>query len=93
MWRRGRGRGRRLAEAGGALLLTGPADLLRPAAPPPPPIPGLTPREGQIAAPVAEGPTTPAIAARLRLSPRTLDTHPSHIYRKTNVTSRAAQTS
>ncbi|MFE3631599.1 helix-turn-helix transcriptional regulator [Streptomyces goshikiensis] len=85
MWRRGR----RLAESGGALLLTGLADLLLPP-PPPPRVPGLTPREHEIATLVAEGLTTPAIAARLYLSPRTVDTHLSHIFRKTGVTTRSA---
>ncbi|MFD4134388.1 AAA family ATPase [Streptomyces goshikiensis] len=85
MWRRGR----RLAETGGALLLTGLADLLLPPAPPPR-LPGLTPREHEIAALIAEGLTTPAIAARLYLSPRTVDTHLSHIFRKTGVTTRSA---
>ncbi|MEV7728443.1 AAA family ATPase [Streptomyces sp. NPDC087917] len=93
-------RGRALAEAGGALLLTGLADQLGPPAPtapqtpapPPPPaaIPGLTPREREIAALVAEGLTTPSIAARLYVSPRTVDTHLAHIYRKTGITTRAA---
>ncbi|EDX26970.1 response regulator transcription factor, partial [Streptomyces sp. Mg1] len=53
-------------------------------------VPGLTPREHEIAALVAEGLTTPAIAARLYLSPRTVDTHLSHIFRKTGVTTRSA---
>ncbi|KIF02068.1 hypothetical protein PL81_32030, partial [Streptomyces sp. RSD-27] len=82
-------RGRRLAETGGARLLTGLADLFPPA-PAHPPLPHLTPREREIAALVTEGLTTPAIAARLYLSPRTVDTHLSHIFRKTGVTTRAA---
>lgn len=91
-------RGRRLAETGGARLLTGLADLFPPLPPTgtpapaitPGPLPHLTPRERQIAGLVAEGLTTPAIAARLYLSPRTVDTHLSHIYRKTGVTTRSA---
>ncbi|MEW1634965.1 AAA family ATPase [Streptomyces sp. NPDC093801] len=85
-------RGRRLAETGGARLLTGLADLFPPTPPAPtrPLLPHLTPREREIAALVTEGLTTPAIAARLYLSPRTVDTHLSHIFRKTGVTSRAA---
>ncbi|MFJ3881766.1 ATP-binding protein [Streptomyces sp. NPDC090077] len=82
-------RGRRLAEAGGSRLLTGLADLFPPD-PARPPLPHLTPREREIAELVAEGLTTPAIAARLYLSPRTVDTHLSHIYRKTGITTRAA---
>ncbi|MFF3501658.1 AAA family ATPase [Streptomyces sp. NPDC003247] len=57
----------------------------------PDPVPAsLTPREREIAALVAAGLTTPAIAARLFLSPRTVESHLSRIYRKTGVTTRAA---
>lgn len=99
-------RARQLAETGGALQLTGLADALRPAVydtpaaddgpaaaspyPSPSPSLSLSPREREIAALIAEGLTTPTIAARLYLSPRTVESHLSRIYRKTGVTSRAA---
>jgi DNA-binding CsgD family transcriptional regulator len=50
----------------------------------------LTTRERQVAGLVAEGLSSPAIAAELYLSPRTIETHIARIYRKTGVSSRAA---
>ncbi|WP_055550246.1 helix-turn-helix transcriptional regulator [Streptomyces kanamyceticus] len=50
----------------------------------------LTPRESEISALVAEGLTNQAVAARLCLSTRTVESHVARVYRKTGVTSRAA---
>ncbi|MFG2838103.1 AAA family ATPase [Streptomyces zaomyceticus] len=88
-WRRGR----RLAVEGGARLLVDVADRSRPA--PPDGVPGgrlavLTPREREISVLVAEGLTNQAVADRLCLSPRTVESHVARVYRKTGVETRAA---
>jgi DNA-binding CsgD family transcriptional regulator len=48
----------------------------------------LTPTELDVVRLVAEGLTTKAVAAKLFVSPRTVDTHLSHVYAKLGVTSR-----
>ncbi|GHG09056.1 hypothetical protein GCM10018791_22690 [Streptomyces zaomyceticus] len=88
-WRRGR----RLAVEGGARLLVDVADRTRPATPDG--VPGgrlavLTPREREISVLVAEGLTNQAVADRLCLSPRTVESHVARVYRKTGVETRAA---
>jgi DNA-binding CsgD family transcriptional regulator len=50
---------------------------------------GLTPREAQVLLLVANGLPGKHIAARLALSPQTVNTHLRSIYRKANVTGRA----
>ncbi|MFC8225938.1 AAA family ATPase [Streptomyces sp. NPDC057287] len=87
--------GHRLATAGGAHLLAGLAAMARQPAPPAPDavpqrLASLTAREREVAELVAEGLTNQAIAKRLYLSPRTVETHLSRVYRKTDVASRAA---
>ncbi|MFI6416001.1 AAA family ATPase [Streptomyces sp. NPDC050842] len=89
LWRRGR----RLAADGGALMLVDLADRTRPA-PPDGGAPGgrlavLTPREREISVLVAEGLTNQAVADRLCLSPRTVESHVARVYRKTGVETRA----
>jgi DNA-binding NarL/FixJ family response regulator len=91
MWRRGA----RLASEGGARLLAGLAEHLRPAifSGPPEPIgelARLTKRERQVAVLVAQGLTSRAIASRFQLSSRTVETHIARIYQKTGASSRAA---
>jgi DNA-binding NarL/FixJ family response regulator len=49
----------------------------------------LTPQERQVVALVAEGVTNREAAAALFVSPKTIETHPSHIYRKLGLRSRA----
>ncbi|MEV1054982.1 AAA family ATPase [Streptomyces sp. NPDC049887] len=88
-------RAQRIAAAGDCRMLTGLAELVRPAVAeatdaPERRLAELTAREREIADLVAEGLTSPAIADRLCLSRRTVETHISRIYRKTGVSSRAA---
>jgi DNA-binding CsgD family transcriptional regulator len=51
---------------------------------------GLTPRELQVALVLAEGATTREAAAQLFLSPKTVDYHLRHVYRKLGICDRAA---
>ncbi|WP_329223497.1 AAA family ATPase [Streptomyces sp. NBC_01485] len=90
MWERAR----RLADDGGARLLSDLAALVRPqaeeASRAPTELDQLTTREREIAELVAEGLSNQAIATKLYLSRRTVETHLSAIYRKTSVPSRSA---
>lgn len=53
------------------------------------PLSALTPRELQIAVPLAEGSTTRDVAARLFMSPKTVEYHLRHVYTKLDISSRA----
>ncbi|MEV8628731.1 AAA family ATPase [Streptomyces sp. NPDC051079] len=53
------------------------------------PLATLTPREREISVLVAEGLTNQAVADRLCLSPRTVESHVARVYRKTGVMTRA----
>ncbi len=91
MWKQGH----RLATGGGAGLLVGLAEMTRPSAPrtpstTPPWLASFTAREREIAGLVAEGLTNQAIAGRLYLSPRTVETHLSRVFRKAEVATRSA---
>ncbi|MFF3375146.1 AAA family ATPase [Streptomyces sp. NPDC002680] len=96
-------RGRRLAETGGSGMLVGLADANRPPghgseAPYDSPerarltqrLATLTARELEIAELVAQGLTSQAIADRLYVSRRTVETHVSRTFRKTGVSTRTA---
>lgn len=50
---------------------------------------GLSRREAQVAVLVSEGCTNQQIAARLQVSPKTVETHLSRIFKKLGITSRA----
>jgi DNA-binding CsgD family transcriptional regulator len=51
---------------------------------------GLSSREAEVLASAATGATNPAIAALLRISPRTVQTHLERVYRKLGVQTRTA---
>ena len=64
-----------------------PADAPSPAAAPLPD--GLTPREAEVLALIAEGLSNPEIATRLVVSEATVKTHVNHLFMKTGVRDRA----
>jgi DNA-binding CsgD family transcriptional regulator len=90
MWRRAHG----IAVEGGARLLSDLAELIRPqvegSARVPEELAQLTVREREIAELVAEGLSNQAIAVKLYVSRRTVESHLSAIYRKADVPSRSA---
>ncbi|WP_236653369.1 ATP-binding protein [Streptacidiphilus melanogenes] len=90
-----RQRVRAIAGAGGARLLSDLAALVEIETPPvvpqvPTGLAELTARELEVAGLVADGLSNQAIATRLFLSRRTVETHVSTIYRKVGVASRSA---
>ncbi len=68
---------------------TGPAELRAPAAPEPD-APPLTPRETEVLRLLADGLSDREVAARLVISPKTVEKHVSAVLRKTGTTSRTA---
>jgi len=78
----------RLAKQDADELPPGPAPAGEDAGPAGPAAPGLTIREREIAALVAEGLSNRQIAVRLVISKRTVDAHIEHIYGKLGVSSR-----
>ncbi len=71
-----------------AIALAAKAESTVTSAQPPYPA-GLTPREVEVLRLVAQGMTNTKLAAQLVISPRTVNTHLSSIYRKLNTSSRA----
>ncbi len=73
----------KLALAASSLALNRPAALLDP-------FDSLTSREREVVQLVAEGLTSRAIAHRLRISPRTVESHRAHVVRKLGMPTTAA---
>jgi len=91
MWRRGH----RLSSEGGARALVKLAEDIHPAVfgtphQPAGELAGLTSREREVADLIAGGLSTQAIADKLYVSPRTVESHISKIYRKIGASSRVA---
>ncbi|PWG13404.1 helix-turn-helix transcriptional regulator [Streptomyces sp. V2] len=77
-----------IARVHGARLIHEEAARLRTALPATDPLTHLTDREREVADLAASGLRTREIAEHLFLSPRTIETHLAHVYRKLDVTSR-----